>query len=157
MLNCQVFPTHVGVFLSAKMPVQLKPCLPHARGGVSAFPRSNPIKRRSSPRTWGCFWIYGQPFRLPTVFPTHVGVFLHHTPRHLPQLCLPHARGGVSQSLTIRWILHLSSPRTWGCFFTGFQDSEPFVVFPTHVGVFLTSFPLRWPPARLPHARGGVS
>ena len=50
-----------------------------------------------------------------------------------------------------------SSPRTWGCFLHGAGQRGLYMVFPTHVGVFLVGpvlLPLRW---RLPHARGGVS
>ena len=72
-------------------------------------------------------------------------------------VCLPHARGGVSKRLSAAILGELSSPRTWGCFFSFTARSLCRNVFPTHVGVF--------PPRRLwsltvfglPHARGGVS
>ena len=71
-----VFPTHVGVFLYSALTCGVSVGLPHARGGVSAIMQDNAFTKASSPRTWGCFY-----FRLlseikPTVFPTHVGVFL---------------------------------------------------------------------------------
>ena len=53
--------------------------------------------------------------------------------------------------------LSVSSPRTWGCFWSSTATGKGEGVFPTHVGVFpiLT----RWQSWRrsLPHARGGVS
>ena len=52
----EVFPTHVGVFLSDEVGVCLRARLPHARGGVSR-------------RVYGGATGYA-------VFPTHVGVFL---------------------------------------------------------------------------------
>ena len=50
-----VFPTHVGVFLTAVMSCGVRLCLPHARGGVSHLGRLHSAVLRSSPRTWGCF------------------------------------------------------------------------------------------------------
>ena len=70
------------------------------------------------------------------VFPTHVGVFLHTytNPFHSPRL--PHARGGVSQTLRFALGIVESSPRTWGCFRHVGHDKCAKGVFPTHVGVF---------------------
>ena len=53
--------------------------------------------------------------------------------------------------------LHRSSPRTWGCFFSFGGSIFWELVFPTHVGVFLTDRVLHLAGTRLPHARGGVS
>ena len=50
-----------------------------------------------------------------------------------------------------------SSPRPWGCFYVAGYVCKKIAVFPTPVGVFLTSKPEQAKPARLPHARGGVS
>ena len=50
-----------------------------------------------------------------------------------------------------------SSPRTWGCFYTGQLLHIRARVFPTHVGVFLKSMTRRGKYGCLPHARGGVS
>ena len=53
-------------------------------------------------------------------------------------VCLPHARGGVS-IFSIRGIKkNASSPRTWGCFQCVRILWEKKLVFPTHVGVFLS-------------------
>ena len=50
-----VFPTSVGVFLSASLIVADLGRLPHVRGGVSKEPKI-PVKvSSSSPRPWGCF------------------------------------------------------------------------------------------------------
>ena len=70
---------------------------------------------------------------------------------------LPHARGGVSFLGFLNSVLHMSSPRTWGCFHADEQQVTFGIVFPTHVGVFLDR-PIRQHGFdRLPHARGGVS
>ena len=54
-------------------------------------------------------------------------------------MSLPHARGGVSElTLSACWTSS-SSPRTWGCFLSRHQAAFLCVVFPTHVGVFLTN------------------
>ena len=94
-------------------------------------------KEKSSPRTWGCFYIVSILVVAIAVFPTHVGVFLPESERQGHPVRLPHARGGVSQSVIDNGATPESSPRTWGCFlpvqFHGLYAN----VFPTHVGVFL--------------------
>ncbi len=51
----------------------------------------------------------------------------------------------------------MSSPRTWGCFYTLSSLTYIEMVFPTHVGVFPCCSSRVEPAFRLPHARGGVS
>ena len=70
---------------------------------------------------------------------------------------LPHARGGVSESMEARSQLRVSSPRPWGCFLICRVFSASLFVFPTPVGVFLIRVLISKHIARLPHARGGVS
>ncbi len=70
---------------------------------------------------------------------------------------LPHARGGVSKAASNDYIGLLSSPRPWGCFWTTARRAIFRKVFPTPVGVFLTSPSISMVIAGLPHARGGVS
>ena len=131
--------------------------LPHARGGVSpAFP-FQPLKRGSSPRTWGCFPDAAPPHLALAVFPTHVGVFLIMPFLGSKILSLPHARGGVSPAFPFGVPQDLSSPRTWGCFTARLKSGTPSLVFPTHVGVFPKPSALPVPIVGLPHARGGVS
>ena len=50
-----------------------------------------------------------------------------------------------------------SSPRMWGCFRLCTKLIEILSVFPTHVGVFLSSPRIVRIPESLPHACGGVS
>ena len=50
-----VFPTPVGVFLEKAWLQLMKPCLPHARGGVSIWEGEPLAHAKSSPRPWGCF------------------------------------------------------------------------------------------------------
>ena len=91
------------------------------------------MRRRSSPRPWGCFSLSERRREFAGVFPTPVGVFLTLALGHARH-GLPHARGGVSF-----WRVYAaagSSPRPWGCFWSSF------LAILTH---------------RLPHARGGVS
>ena len=91
------------------------------------------------------------------VFPTPVGVFHFFQSRTASGISLPHARGGVSPVRDKLPTDDRSSPRPWGCFFS--HSSSPFEgsVFPTPVGVFLSSEKLRGVLTGLPHARGGVS
>ena len=134
-----VFPTHVGVFLKVKSWQKLLNRLPHARGGVSPEGYEEVPYVLSSPRTWGCFHTC-LPLRYAClVFPTHVGVFLRTLGNSGIQCCLPHARGGVSITVLVYRFYLVSSPRTWGCFYTKRCIYATLIVFPTHVGVFLLS------------------
>ena len=72
-------------------------------------------------------------------------------------MSLPHARGGVSFTISKRLPCFPSSPRTWGCFSREGVPRGGGCVFPTHVGVFLHAGAGTYLPERLPHARGGVS
>ena len=73
-------------------------------------------RRRSSPRSWGCFAMFYHTVRARRVFPTLVGVFLRAKFDTLESGGLPHARGGVSLPEELRTATVLSSPRSWGCF-----------------------------------------
>ena len=90
--------------------------LPHARGGVSRHVAEVVSHVLSSPRTWGCFWPGATRKLVEDVFPTHVGVFLSIKTDVARFDRLPHARGGVSEGLAMRYSPDRSSPRTWGCF-----------------------------------------
>ena len=133
---CGVFPTHVGVFPCSHPGYSCRPCLPHARGGVSSFrsPRTN--GKASSPRTWGCFCPPSLVLGWSGVFPTHVGVFPKASEKNTEPDGLPHARGGVSGNAFFFRCCRGSSPRTWGCFLPGDITGNASTVFPTHVGVF---------------------
>ena len=69
----KVFPTHVGVFPGRGRHCRSAPCLPHARGGVSACTPAHQDDAQSSPRTWGCFTLGAGLSGFGIVFPTHVG------------------------------------------------------------------------------------
>ena len=128
---------HVGVFLYLHEADHQPVRLPHARGGVSLLCRYHARLAGSSPCTWGCFQIIPLDAVTLSVFPMHVGVFL------ICAYCiddfssLPHARGGVSQIVDILDKYKGSSPCTWGCFQSTSGISNPYIVFPMHVGVFL--------------------
>ena len=94
---------------------------------------------------------------ISAVFPTPVGVFpLVHIARHRVG-SLPHARGGVSTTITDSDSDSESSPRPWGCFAFNLGVPGLLKVFPTPVGVFLCSGLCDEKACGLPHARGGVS
>src|SRR5690554_2578273 len=85
-----VFPTHVGVFPNQEEIAMLENRLPHARGGVSNQWQAIGGNGGSSPRTWGCFWIFGVFQSSGWVFPTHVGVFPFWAAEPITQTGLPH-------------------------------------------------------------------
>ena len=91
------------------------------------------------------------------VFPTCVGVFLAKFKASIGDVCLPHVRGGVSIRQTSLYICTWSSPRAWGCFFSGEEVARVREVFPTCVGVFLYVGNEKDTYPSLPHVRGGVS
>ena len=106
---------------------------------------------------WGCFRTAIFYEIIGIVFPTHVGVFPMDEALEKMTKCLPHACGGVSMVWARSPPTWSSSPRMWGCFRRIKQIQSEISVFPTHVGVFLsTPLPGRTPPC-LPHACGGVS
>ena len=132
-----VFPTHVGVFPEkAKLSLD-EVSLPHACGGVSKATEAIKRVQESSPRMWGCFCL--------------------HTSTRRRRGSLPHACGGVSVFMLLRSCSRESSPRMWGCFRKVFFPVLPGLVFPTHVGVFLSTSTGRRHWDCLPHACGGVS
>ena len=114
------------------------------------------MRHGSSPRTWGCFHESEGERRELGVFPTHVGVFPMIRSGFPPEVCLPHARGGVSYELLSDGTLTVSSPRTWGCFRQAKKSNRCCFVFPTHVGVFLVVAKRHGVGGGLPHARGGA-
>ena len=148
-----VFPMHVGVFLRLLAQVRLKGRLPHACGGVSTTMPTQIYGASSSPCMWGCF--HPADFRLVeiAVFPMHVGVFPTCRASQTAQGSLPHACGGVSKKPLKGLGPIKSSPCMWGCFPAKRERQLLQVVFPMHVGVFLTSCVGLSPPESLPHAR----
>ncbi len=137
--RAKVFPTLVGVFLRYCCSGVLTKGLPHARGGVSIVQSLLSFAMESSPRSWGCFLALDAQLHGLVVFPTLVGVFPTAAPARRRRPGLPHARGGVSRRVKEDYYQRESSPRSWGCFRRGSHRSAPRPVFPTLVGVFLSS------------------
>ena len=85
-----------------------------------------------------------------------MGVFrgvLHWLWRHY---YLPHACGGVPETVEVIAIVSLSSPRVWGCSENGLLLPFKISIFPTRVGVFRSEVAILNHYAHLPHACGGV-
>ena len=131
-----VFPTCVGVFPERFSDAAALLCLPHVRGGVSFFPGALGLGGLSSPRAWGCFLRRRRILGLARVFPTCVGVFPGRSVMACIRCCLPHVRGGVSESSGEESGRTGSSPRAWGCFWPPQKEVHNMPVFPTCVGVF---------------------
>ena len=91
-----VFSTLVEVFLnSTKNQIKAQSLL-HARGGVSISFVTFCKFAMSSPRSWRCFYSSFLKSQIHQVFSTLVEVFQLHKLLILLDLCLLHARGGVS-------------------------------------------------------------
>ena len=108
----------------------------HARGGVSTGVTTDDTGRRSSPRSWRCFFKGQSGLKADVVFSTLVEVFLKrlNVPSSIPSLL--HARGGVSLILHVILKWRESSPRSWRCFLTMQIDFYGEQVFSTLVEVF---------------------
>ena len=132
-------PRSWGCFLNGLCEKFTSPCLPHARGGVSFGAVEADPATVSSPRSWGCFQPPYLEKQLFLVFPTLVGVFPTTNNQTANNHGLPHARGGVSASVLYRTSYDTSSPRSWGCFLLRKSNTDYSHVFPTLVGVFLST------------------
>ncbi len=105
---------------------------------------------------WGCTGRQRSVLPVTPVFPTHVGVYLtNRRPRpHNPSF--PHTCGGVPVLFDERLISHEFSPHMWGCT----QGCETAIctvkVFPTHVGVYLSTGDFGHIFESFPHTCGGV-
>ncbi len=152
-----VFPTCVGVFRTLRKRAEGVMRLPHVRGGVSSPYRRKRGGRGSSPRAWGCFLDKQRGRAQALVFPTCVGVFLVKVRPDCSGPCLPHVRGGVSEGPGKNRGFFWSSPRAWGCFPVSYSGDARMRVFPTCVGVFLSTGSFSTLSFCLPHVRGGVS
>ncbi len=144
----------MGVFLEIGVILCMGCGLPHARGGVSSGHSARRPIQQSSPRPWGCFQSRWRCSGTSRVFPTPVGVFPQPRLEGVGGRCLPHARGGVSTSPSVRCRWPWSSPRPWGCFSDERQTRRNAEVFPTPVGVFLQRQVEHKRIASLPHTRG---
>ena len=149
-----VFPTLVGVFPDESHVLGNERRLPHARGGVSILLTFTKLNASSSPRPWGCFHGRVRMAHDLCVFPTLVGVFPMSTKKSSRRTGLPHARGGVPHCWANGDFVALSSPRSWGCFLRQPLRPRMRYVFPTLVGVFLTSTKKILPPTFFLRIRG---
>ena len=86
-----------------------------------------------------------------------MGVFPFFIGQDEQRIGLPHMRGGVSQEMEAVQADNLSSPHAWGCFRLAVYYAAEEAVFPTCVGVFLSTPLVVSPRVCLPHMRGGVS
>ena len=129
-----------------------------------------------SPRMWGCTAHVTDDGETLCVFPTHVGVYLswnipkgaqvsfpHALGVYLtlyksskPLISFPHACGGVPQKLRDKRNEKRFSPRMWGCTLRPTPQRVKELVFPTHVGVYLSARDILHQRKRFPHACGGV-
>ena len=91
------------------------------------------------------------------VFPTHVGVFLSPLTFVSCFSGIPHSCGGVSEEMMEIAKKAMYSPLMWGCFFVFVHLKPLYLVFPTHVGVFLSTYGCNMYIRSIPHSCGGVS
>ena len=109
-----------------------------------------------SPHTWGCTYQTESSTESPTVFPTHVGVYLSLILMVTRAKRFPHTRGGVPNIWGSSPTILTFSPHTWGCTLKPLTDAFGGLVFPTHVGVYLILTRFSACGLGFPHTRGGV-
>ena len=110
-----VFPTQVGMFRGAGLGIVNHAGFPHASGDVPTPEAREELRKKFSPRKWGCSVDFRKLARRRYVFPTQVGMF-----RGQPDPCsramrFPHASGDVPGVSEMARTLNLFSPRKWGC------------------------------------------
>ena len=148
--------------------------IPHARGDGPSARSSARTCAAYSPRTWGWTAVSARRCWRNRVFPTHVGmdrtvacgaVGIVRIPHargdgpsrpHSGGSCptYSHARGDGPQTRTGALMDSEYSPRTWGWTDSRIDEAEVAMVFPTHVGMDRSRWPVSQTPRRIPHARG---
>jgi len=116
VVQLDVFPTCVGVFLSWPFPLRECCGIPHVCGGVSFHPWIRSFRIGYSPRVWGCFSLICFSESACVVFPTCVGVFPHKLQAADKLYRIPHVCGGVSAKGALLIASLKYSPRVCGCF-----------------------------------------
>ena len=96
-----LFPTHVGMFRSARSAAQGHWPFPHTRGDVPLpFLLSGP-RPPFSPHTWGCSAAMFAAAAFASLFPTHVGMFRALSGLPVVMQSFPHTRGDVPHRLRL--------------------------------------------------------
>ena len=150
-----VFPTRVGVDLSAPSHLPEFPRFPHTRGGGPVSVPGGVISTEFSPHAWG--WTRWSLLRgtTPGVFPTRVGVDLVLSALGREEGRFPHTRGGGPVSAGLAGLNSGFSPHAWGWTFIRIITSSSRTVFPTRVGVDRATPPNGSITLCFPHTRGG--
>ncbi len=150
----RVFPTHVG--MDRRCAAAQFPCssFPHARGDGPSAREEHQEDSGFSPRTWGWTDTVLLLARIPSVFPTHVGMDRVSLALDRRGPCFPHARGDGPIGLADSYRAGKFSPRTWGWTACSNTCRLSGTVFPTHVGMDRFSALFSSTPTSFPHARG---
>ena len=151
-----VFPTHVGMFRSARPLRSRRDCFPHSRGDVPYHLRGCLHDPSFSPLTWGCSEEIRREAEFELVFPTHVGMFREADNVIAIAYSFPHSRGDVPLGRAMIGRAGKFSPLTWGCSDKLGALHPRHEVFPTHVGMFRPPSPRCFRDGRFPHSRGDV-
>ena len=109
---------------------------PHACGDVPAQVLPQALWSTFSPRVWGCT----------------AGLLSF----YLASISFPHACGDVPAQDKAMRQMDKFSPRVWGCTVRGKLTGDTYIVFPTRVGMYRITKPLRERSKSFPHACGDV-
>ena len=134
---CEVFSTHVEVFLILTLGLIAVLSFLHACGGVSSMSLMDIKSVSFSPRMWRCFFPRRMRHSASKVFSTHVEVFLTSDKVSASSASFLHACGGVSWDGRHHGRFREFSPRMWRCFSPSVASCRRGLVFSTHVEVFL--------------------
>ena len=133
----QVFSTHVEMFPSHLLMLNVCKRFLHARGDVSDEEEPDVKVKTFSPRTWRCFRRHSGRIWSCRVFSTHVEMFPQKATKLLKNSRFLHARGDVSSDQKVYSGEDMFSPRTWRCFFLSCTHSGRRLVFSTHVESYI--------------------
>ena len=146
----------MGLYPDTRCICNIRVHSPHARGAVPERPGTSALRRRFSPRPWGCTELRGRPPYHHVILPTPVGLYLDHGRQSSRCSDSPHARGAVPCSASSMRASSSFSPRPWGCTESSRSRDEVIQILPTPVGLYPIKIIANRRLAHSPHARGAV-
>ena len=151
-----VFPTYVGMFRGPSGSRRRAWGFPHVCGDVPPELAPGAAEPPFSPRMWGCSGVKHGETAPGAVFPTYVGMFRRSPTSTSGARSFPHVCGDVPSEYGRYYDTAQFSPRMWGCSLRQRGCGGAIRVFPTYVGMFLSTLSGYRSPVRFPHVCGDV-
>ena len=150
-----LFPTYVGVILTALVSIVAVGAFRHVCGGDPVEWGEKMAATIFSPRMWG--WSFGDAKAqiIVGLFPTYVGVILCKYMKLNPFVAFPHVCGGDKNCTLVIQPVKSFSPRMWGWLVFLLDFSSLDKLFPTYVGVIPQTIRHPWNGNTFPHVCRG--